>query len=101
MLSMQPGKHKVLMPSVKDHLSMAQPGTVIYLPMQDESFFILGTSLASKSKHYAKYATWKTQSADAKRQGPSVNGMMPHIQGTVWYLLYPMQDVFPSKHYAK
>ena len=28
---MQPGEHKVLMPSVKDHLSMAQPGTVIYL----------------------------------------------------------------------
>ena len=69
--------------------------------MQDESFSILGTSLASESKYYAKYASWKTQSADAKCKSQSVNSMMPHTQGTTWYLLYPMQEVFLSKHYAK
>ena len=38
--------------------------------------------LASESKHYAKYATWKTQSADAwqptAKNNLSVACMMPH-----------------------
>ena len=69
--------------------------------MQDESFCIPGTSLASESKHYAKYASWKTKSADVKCKSQSVNSMMPHIQGAVWYLLYLRQDEFLSKHCAE
>ena len=72
--------------------------------MQDESFSILGTSLASESKYYAKYASWKTQSADDNCKGLSDNS-------TTWYIYLIMQDesfsilgtslASESKYYAK
>ena len=41
-----------------------------------------GTSLASESKHYAKYASWKTKSADVNCKGLFVNDIFKALSGT-------------------